>query len=563
MRVGIACVLLLAAGCTVEQGPDQAPAATALRTLLPARVRRLTNAEYDASVWALLGAEYTAQVNGFPRDSTQKLGFTVNETQIVSGALAGSLDSAAASVVGSARQSGWLAMLSPCSAPAAQSETCARDFIQSFAGKAYRRPLTAEDTEQLLAVYRAVEGDTGSYEQGIDLVARAVLQSPSFLYITELGDAGSSDSGAPLSLTPEETASLLSYSTTAGPPDRTLVENSGALLTPDGRDQQARRLLATLAGRRRLVSFVREWLGIDGVSEISKDSNVYPSFAAHRRVIVAESVSFIDDVIGGGGALDELFGAEWTLIAPNNGVMDQEIGAYYDTYYGLTPADAGRLSLSGARGGVRVGILNQPAFLARFATATSSNPVSRGAALMRRLTCVELPSPVELDIAVIPPLPDPSTPKTTRALYSAHANDRVCAACHQAIDAFGFTFEAYDGAGAFRSNREESVRTLSGSSLLPIDTATRVLGAGAELDGDYADSNALARALSSSEAVRTCMARQVFRATTGSSDPALRGVEESFLTEWRALSPGQRGSIVETWLALARSQLFVERDAKP
>ena len=65
---------------------------------------------------------------------------------------------------------------------------------------------------------------------------------------------------------------------TAGPPDKVLLDNVDALATADGREQQLRRLLPTRRRRARWVRVVREWLGIDGIDEIDKDSNVYPSF---------------------------------------------------------------------------------------------------------------------------------------------------------------------------------------------------------------------------------------------------------------------------------------------
>ena len=138
-----------------------------------------------------------------------------------------------------------------------------------------------------------------------------------------------------------------------------------------------------------------------------------------------------------------------------------------------------------------MGILNQGAFLSRFATATASHPVLRGVAVMRRLACLDLPDPVELDINVIPPVPDPNTPKTTRDLYAAHAADALCNSCHRTIDNFGFAFEQYDGMGAFRA--QETVRAAGGTVMLPVDSETTVAGTGTDLDGDYADSNALAR----------------------------------------------------------------------
>jgi hypothetical protein len=528
--------------------------------LLPARVRRLTNAEYAASVFALLGVDITALVAGFPRDATQKLGFTVNDAQVVSSVLAGQLDGAAQAAVAAARQGGQLADRAPCDDPTSGGETCARSFIQSFGARAYRRPLAADEVEPLLDLYRAGAGEGAGHDGGIDFVTRAILQAPGFLYLTELGDGTAAGPSGKTTLTAHEIASLLAYVATAGLPDRTLLDNIDTLVTADGREQQLRRLLSTREARVRLVRVVHEWLGIDRVGEIDKDSNVYPSFAAHRDAIVAESASFIDEVLSNGaGTLEELLGAEWTIIEPTNGATDQEIAAYYAGYYGVGAGPSGRAPLGGAWGGARVGILNQGAFLSRFASATGSNPVQRGVAVMRRVACLDVPDPAELDIDVVPPVPDPGTPKTTRELYAAHAADPKCRNCHRTIDNFGFAFEQYDGMGAYRAEGREIVRTAAGTVLLPVDTATVVAGTGTDLDGEYEDSNALARALSGSAAVRACVARQMFRAAAGRGDASARSAEENFLTRWRQLPVEQQGNLIETLVAFVRSDVFVER----
>jgi len=532
--------------------------------LLPARVRRLTNAEYAGSVFALLGVSAEATTAGFPRDATQRLGFSVNDAQIVSSVLAGQLDSAAQAVVAAGRQIGQFDLLAPCGDPTSDGEICARSFIQSFGARGYRRPLTAEDIDPLLALYRAGAGEGGTYDAGIDFVTRAILQAPAFMYLTELGDSTAVSPAGKITLTPHEIASLLSYLATAGPPDRALLDNVDTLVTADGREQQLRRLLPTLEARTRLVRLVREWLGIDGVAELDKDSTVYPSFAAHHDAIAAESVSFIDEVLSNGaGTLQELLGAEWTIIS--NGATDDEVSSYYADYYGLGAGGTApaRTVLTGARGGARVGILNQGAFLSRFATATGSNPIQRGVAVMHRVACLELADPAELDINVIPPVPDPRAPKTTRALYAAHAADPLCRTCHRSIDNFGFAFEQYDGMGAFRANREEAVKTTAGIVMLPVDTATTVVGTGTDLDGDYADSNALARALSRSAAVRACMARQMFRAAAGRGDASVRGAETHFVTDWQRLPADQQSNLLETLVAFVRSDVFVARSTGP
>jgi hypothetical protein len=545
-------------------GGNTAPASP----LLPARVRRLTNAEYAASVSALLGVDAKPSVAGFPPDATQKLGFTVNDAQIVSSVLAAELDSTAQDMVAAARQNGQFDLLAPCDDPINDGETCASSFVESFGARAYRRPLTDEDIGPLLDLYRAGADVNagGTYDDGIDFVTRAILQAPSFIYLTELGDSTASSPAGKTTLTPYETASLLSYIATAAPPDKTLRDNIDSLVTADGREQQLRRLLPSLPARMRWVRVVREWLGIDGIAEVDKDSNVYPSFAPNHDAMAAESVSFIDEVLSNGsGTLLELLGAEWTFVDPANGATDDEISSYYTGYYGLgsvgTTGSGERISLSGALGGNRVGILNQGAFLSRFASATGSNPVQRGVAVMRRVACLDLPDPAELDITVIPPVPDPNTPKTTRELYAAHSTDPVCNSCHRIIDNFGFVFEQYDGMGAFRA--EEAVKTATGTVLLPVDTATTLAGTGTDLDGDYSDSNALARALSSSATVRACMARQMFRASAGRSDMSVGGAEDNFLGQWRQLPADQQSNLIETLVAFVRSDGFVVRSTGP
>jgi hypothetical protein len=299
-------------------------------------LRRLTNAEYDSSVQALLGTSLTPAASTFAPDSTQS-GYSVNEAQVVASVMAKALDTAAQALVTEARGNGKLAALSPCSAPATQGATCAATFIASFGAQAYRRPVADSEAANLMTVYQAaVTGDPGSspYDDGIDLVTRTILQSPGFLYITELGpDAPSAD--PTVTLTPYEIAATLSYLLTAAPPDQTLTTAAqmGMLSTADQLEAQARRLLAgTLGAPARLVRVVREWLGIDSIGQIAKDMNWYPDFASLNAAAVmdAEATSFINEVLQkNSGTVAELLGASWTIVNPTATVTAAQISSYY------------------------------------------------------------------------------------------------------------------------------------------------------------------------------------------------------------------------------------------
>src|SRR6185369_1560072 len=291
----------------------------------------------------------------------------------------------AVSLVTEARGNGTLARLAPCASPTTQGATCATSFIQAFGKNAYRRPLTADESSAMLLVYQTGATSPGSYDDGIDLVVRALLQSAGFLYITELGAPAATPSAddASVALTAGEVATSLAYLVTAGPPDQALLDAAaaGTLDTADGREQQARRLIATAAARTRLTRLIREWLGIDTFNNVGKDATAYPAFAGVKTSMDNESAGFINEVLTNStGTVGELLGADWSIV-----------DAPLASVYGVTSAGAAkRTTLAGRRG-----ILNQGAFLSVYAHASESAPVLRGVSVIRRVACLPLQSPAE------------------------------------------------------------------------------------------------------------------------------------------------------------------------
>jgi len=520
------------AGGGVELPPD-----TEKVELLPAGIRRLTNAEYAASVRALLGVELPADVS-LPPDARQS-GFTRNVAQRVDPVLAKQLDAIAELVANAARPN--FPTLAPCGTPAG-SEACATSFIDAFSPKAYRRPVTAEETSSLLELYE-IGATGGTYEDGIALVIRGLLQSAGFLYLTEIGDGTASD---PIALAPRELANALSYLITAQPPDDLLIQaaDAGLLATAEGRVQEAGRLLLTNApARATILRMIREWLGVDAIAETGKDSNVYPAFTDQVRVSMGgEADAFIDAVARVGGTVGELLGADWTMV-------DAELAPIYGVTY---PGGGGfqRVSLTDTR---RRGILNQGAFLSVFAHASESAPVLRGVALLERIVCQPPASPATVD-RVIPPPPQPDATNTTRERFEMlHSTDPFCAGCHASIDALGFSFEAFDGMGQFRTTENSK----------PINSITSVTtDMGMDFSGTYADSAELATALASSEVVRACFARHLFRSAAAVSGTAVQASEDSFVTAWQNDPAAEPGGIVASILNYVSSPLFLYRRAQ-
>jgi hypothetical protein len=533
-----------ASGTDGSSGSTSAGAGGEGSPLLPARIRRLTNAEYDASVQVLLGSSMSPSVElSFPPDARQGPtnspagpAFTVNDAQRVDPVLAVKLDAAALALVAEARESGKLAELSPCSDPIGGGEACATAFVRSFGARAYRRALSDDEVNGLVvgpsSAYH-VGADGYTYEEGIDVLTRVLLQSPGFLYVTELGAAGA---GPTFQLTPDEIATQLAYLLTARPPDSALLEQAtaGALATAEGREREARRLLDTTEGRARFVRVVQEWLGIDDVARREKAVSVYPEFASVSHAMESESHAFIDEVLHRStGTLTELLTADWTIV-------DAPLADLYGVTWG---GEGQRTSLTSTG---RRGILNQGAFLSVFASNNGSHPVFRGVALMRRIACLDTPDPGALGIVVSFPAADPE--KTTRERFEVHTTDAACAGCHSTIDAFGFAMENFDGIGKLRTTENEK----------PIDTSV-VLATGSDLDGSYADSSELLAVLARSDSVKACLARQIFRSSAARSNESVIAAENEFVKTWNALPVEQQDRLSEVVVAYVKSPSFVER----
>ena len=514
-------------------GQDGSGASRADNSLIPARIRRLASAEYDASVQALLATQQSPAAGpDFPPDLRQD-GFTVNDAQRVDAVIIERLDDAALALASEAQDDGTLTRLAPCAATD-DSTACAQNFITTFGAKVYRRPLVDAEVQALLALY-ATGAEDAAYLDGIAHVTRGLLESAGFLYLTELGDSTPGTSAA-IELTPNEIASALSYYLTSAPPDDELLAKAqaGALSDPDEREAQARRLFASVpAAKDTAVRLVREWLGIDGIADTAKDSVVYPDFDPEKAKIVAESSDFVRAVaFESTGNVAELFGANWTV---NTGPL-----ALYQSA-GSGPIDGSTLI-------DRVGILNQAAFLAVYANAHESHPVFRGVAVARRVACIPLDSPASFNLQVVPPAPDPT--KTTRERFDAHVVDPICAGCHDIIDPFGFSFEHYDGMGGYRA--EENGKDVD---------STVVVNMQADYDGAYADSNALATVFAKSDTVRECFARLMYRAAAATGDDAATPGEAEFVQFWHSLPAAAQGNVVETLIAYVKSPAFASRQS--
>jgi hypothetical protein len=480
-----------------DPGPIGAPPTTSAvpdckgeETTGPRRLRLLTRAEYANSVADLLFIQAPALdnlpvesvVDGF--DNNARAAVVTNRH--VDEYLTTSERLATTAIM----QSRW--RLATCAA----GNGCDRTFVTGFGRRAFRRPLTADEERRYLLLFDAqVTG--GVFEKGMELVLRAMLASPNFLYRSEVGERAPDGT---YKLTGYEVATALSYLLWQTTPDDMLLEaaRTGGLDQPAGIETQARRLLADRRARPAVGAFFRQWLGTDGFLFTNKDAAVYPRFSdAVRKAMIAEQDAFVSNVVfDGTGAFAELFTAEYVF-------ADATLAGFYGLPAGgATPA---RTAVPGGAQRTRGGLLTLGAVLGAHAHSNESSPVRRGLFVRTRLLCQSLPPPPP-NVDVTPPGLDPRL--TTRDRFGRHTSEALCRTCHRLIDDVGFGFEQYDGVGAHRPMENG----------LPVDASGEVVGLEA-LTSDavtkFVGPVQLGALVAASPNAQACLARQLFRYARG------------------------------------------------
>ncbi|AKF09308.1 DUF1592 domain-containing protein [Sandaracinus amylolyticus] len=448
------------------------------------RIPRLTHDQYDNSVADLLQAPDLAPSEMLPPDTTGPIDARLWDGYRVAA------ETVATEI---AARSGALTALLPCT-PSGDGAACAHDFVVAFGRRAFRRPLSSEEIARFdgLFAMRADLTETGTFEEGVQLLVEAFLQSPSFLLRAE---RSTDRDGARIPLEDHDVASRLSYMLWNSMPDDALLDaaDAGRLSTTEDIRAQAERMLMDPRARRMVESFHRRWLGIEGSdaarwSEIVRDPARYPGFREDMVPLFRdETLRFVEHVVF------EREGGFGTLITEPTAFVNADLAPLY----GLDPAGYGaELEPATLDATQRAGIFTRLGFLASHAMYDRTSPILRGAYLQEEVLCLELGSPPPG--AEMTPLPAPSPDLvTTRERVTQQTSSEACASCHhQFINPVGFAFEHFDALGAYRElDNGEAVDS----------TGTAMLGGREETS--FAGATDLSTAIANSPTAQRCYAR--------------------------------------------------------
>ncbi len=437
----------------------------------------LSSLHYTNTVRDLLGVEGET-AKKFPAD--EEVGPFRFKTSAVTGLQAELYRDAAEETAALAVQK--LADVVPCDA-GSEDATCARKFIAKIAPRAYRMPVAEVDVTRLVSVYESVRREGGTFASGMRVTIAAILQSPRFLYHLE---PSATPPGTMHRLSGFALASRLSYFFWDSMPDDALFKSAetGELDSDAGLSVQVDRLLTSPRAREAMGRLHRQWLRVDDLGTLTKDTVRFPRFTPSLALAMRQEIAdFANHVIFQGDArLGTLLTAGFTTTS-NPDLL---------ALYGATiPQADGTILLDPTQ---RAGLFTRAAPMAALANSVEASPIKRGVFVRRNLLCQPLPPPPE---AVAAPSVDANA--STRERFAQHTADAACAACHRLIDPVGFGFENYDAIGAYQGAQAGK----------PVDASGELTDT--DVNGAFNGALELSAKLAESADVRNCVASQWFR----------------------------------------------------
>jgi hypothetical protein len=295
-----------------------------------------------------------------------------------------------------------------------------RRAVTEFASRAWRRPLTESEIEELM-----------KFPPRLMLVR--VLTSPSFLYRVENVPP---QTGA---VTDWELATRMSYFLWSSIPDEELrnLASSQRLGDPEILAAQARRMLQDDKVSRLATEFGCQWLQVRDLATLDeKSERHFPGFIELRSAMQEEVTRFFIDLFQHDGEVLSLLDSDHTFV---NGKLAE--------HYGFEVSGEDWQRVEGIRSQGRGGMLGFSATLAKNSGASRSSAILRGTWLSEVVLGEKLPNPPP----GVPVLPA-ETPAglTDRQLIELHSSDHRCAGCHKRIDPLGFALENFDAIGRLR-----------------------------------------------------------------------------------------------------------------
>ncbi len=328
-------------------------------------------------------------------------------------------------------------------------------FLQTFAGRAFRRPVSAEEVEKYAKLFDLAESKGEKFETSIRLPLQAILVSPNSLILWQDAPPGDLRPGASPHVEPlndYELAARLSYFLWSSMPDRELflLAEKGQLRDEKVLRAQISRMMADWRSREGLLfGFLLQWLQADRLDRANPDADKYATYFQNNlsELMTQEIMLFADAIMVEDRSILEFIDADWGFLchplAQHYGIENfpgkKQPSGTLPNWYRVTFPDK-------RRGGVLT--------LGKVLTGTSqplrTSPVARGKWVLETiLGTPPAPPPPDVDNVLRDDKAE-AKPLTVRQRMEQHRADASCAACHRHLDPLGMALEKFDPVGRWR-----------------------------------------------------------------------------------------------------------------
>ncbi|WP_437944008.1 DUF1592 domain-containing protein [Sorangium sp. So ce281] len=389
----------------------------------------MTASEYNNTVAHLLGTRLRP-ADGFPASGAK--GFDANASALSSLSqvlVQGYYDAAKKLAADAFSSEAQRAQILVCDPAEGAGDGCAREIIERFGLRAFRRPLEAAEVDRYAAQYDDARATLEmSPVEAVQHVVRTLLTSPNFFLRIEVGPDSTRSPGA---LGGHEIASRLSYLLWSSLPDEELFEaaEGDALATEDELREQVDRMLADPKSAAFFQNFFGQWLGTRTLPSHSVDTGLFPGWNDEMK-----------------GAMIDQANAYFTGFTTGERPWSEFLTAPHPESPPLAPLYANDPEAG------RGGFLTLPAFLTLSSRADRTSPTSRAKTILAQLYCSDLAPPAGVDIPELEAAGGDSGPvDNVRKKLEKHRESPDCAGCHDVLDPIGLSLENFDAIGAYRT----------------------------------------------------------------------------------------------------------------
>ena len=394
----------------------------------------------------------------------------------------------------------------PRAAPSATADrrAYAREILEAFATRAFRRPVEAATVDRLVALAESVFVQPKStVEAGVAQAMVAVLASPSFLFREE-PVAAESTGLAYAAIDEFALASRLSYFLWSSMPDETLFRLARGGQLRANLQAQVTRMLNDPRSREFVRNFTGQWLQARDIGNvaitavdvflrdhpnpeyeearrtfrrlqgrsaartpeendaIAKAREVFVAFSRQpkpeltgdlRRAMAEETELTFAHILKEDRSVLELIESDYTF-------LNEDLAKHYGIP-GVTGRAMRKVTLppDSPRGGV----LTQGTVLAVTSNPTRTSPVKRGVFILDAI----LGTPPAPPPPNIPSLEDLATPGELRTMslretLALHAKEPLCRSCHNRMDPLGLALENFNAMGQWRTRELDQPITPAG-----------------------------------------------------------------------------------------------------